>query len=483
MATKSIAWQTGNGNITLTYQGRGDGTIIVKSDANNLGSVRSQTIAIQTVNGAISRNLTISQAACPVPVGSVKNFGYTGAVQSITLPAGTYKLQCWGAQGGSNAAYSTYGITAQAGGKGGYSEGVITLTKSTTVYVFVGGQGYSSGKGGFNGGGGGTGTCTATVDDVFGYTKIGGGGGATDIALVTSSMNYLSNRTNRSSASLLSRMIVAGGGSGGAMAYKLIPATTGWKNLGSITLTNGASGTFDGKSYTVSRYSWGSGMHLGARIAFSSTPWPSGTRLRITYVESSSVTVRTYAYFEGNEITSGNEVISTGNKTNELATESAYSSNVYPAGTFTVEKYVEATSGYFSQVGFAGGGTTGDGYADRYKGKQNAGGTGSEGGGFGIGVNQRDTVKCFHAGLGGAGWYGGGCTLGNDDYAENLRGSGGGSGFVNTAANASYRPSGYTGLELDSGTTVAGNTSFEAPGGGTETGHAGNGYARITRLS
>ena len=30
--------------------------------------------------------------------------------------------------------------------------------------------------------------------------------------------------------------------------------------------------------------------------------------------------------------------------------------------------------------------------------------------------------------------------------------------------------------------TVAGNTSFIAPGGGNETGHSGNGYARITYL-
>ena len=27
MATKNITWQTGNGNITLTYQGQGDGTL------------------------------------------------------------------------------------------------------------------------------------------------------------------------------------------------------------------------------------------------------------------------------------------------------------------------------------------------------------------------------------------------------------------------------------------------------------------------
>ena len=59
---------------------------------------------------------------------------------------------------------------------------------------------------------------------------------------------------------------------------------------------------------------------------------------------------------------------------------------------------------------------------------------------------------------------------------------GGGSGFVNTYANRSYRPSGYTGLQLDSGSTYDGNTYFVAPGGGNETGHSGNGYARITRL-
>lgn len=48
MATKSIAWQTGSGNITLTYQGYGDGTISVQSDENN-GSARSQVITVQTL--------------------------------------------------------------------------------------------------------------------------------------------------------------------------------------------------------------------------------------------------------------------------------------------------------------------------------------------------------------------------------------------------------------------------------------------------
>jgi len=39
--------------------------------------------------------------------------------------------------------------------------------------------------------------------------------------------------------------------------------------------------------------------------------------------------------------------------------------------------------------------------------------------------------------------------------------------------------SGYVGGVTD-GTTIAGNQSFSAPAGGSETGHGGDGYARIT---
>ena len=55
---------------------------------------------------------------------------------------------------------------------------------------------------------------------------------------------------------------------------------------------------------------------------------------------------------------------------------------------------------------------------------------------------------------------------------------------MNTAASAGNRPSGYTGIELDSGETKAGNTSFpNTAGTGNETGHSGNGYVKITRLA
>ena len=88
----------------------------------------------------------------------------------------------------------------------------------------------------------------------------------------------------------------------------------------------------------------------------------------------------------------------------------------------------------------------------------------------------------------GGGWYGakpnGGST---SPYTSNstsdTSGSPGGSGYVYTSTTASNYPSGCllnSSYYLTNASTIAGNSSFIAPGGGTETGHPGNGYARIT---
>lgn len=78
------------------------------------------------------------------------------------------------------------------------------------------------------------------------------------------------------------------------------------------------------------------------------------------------------------------------------------------------------------------------------------------------------------------GWYGGASGL----YDSNT--GSGGSGFVWTAETASNVPSGYsvaTKYYLTNAGTYGGNTTFAAPNGGTETGHEGDGYARITLIS
>ena len=92
----------------------------------------------------------------------------------VDLPAGKYKLECWGAQGG-DASYST---NEYSGGKGGYSTGIINLSKETRLYLYVGGKGLtakgSTVKGGFNGGG-----------YAYGHSSYntGSGGGGTDIRI------------------------------------------------------------------------------------------------------------------------------------------------------------------------------------------------------------------------------------------------------------------------------------------------------------
>lgn len=143
--------------------------------------------------------------------GSVMNFDYTGSVQTVTLAPGTYKLECWGGQGGT---YSSY-----IGGYGGYSKGTITLTEATTVYISVGGAGSSSSTAaGFNGGG-------------TGISSGRGGGGATDVRIGQNS--------------LYSRVIVAGGGGGaGVTSANANPCGCGGGEYGGDGYYNDTTGSY-----------------------------------------------------------------------------------------------------------------------------------------------------------------------------------------------------------------------------------------------
>lgn len=89
----------------------------------------------------------------------------------------------------------------------------------------------------------------------------------------------------------------------------------------------------------------------------------------------------------------------------------------------------------------------------------------------------------MHSGGGGGGGWMGGRTAYADDDLNYVRRSGGGSGWVNIPSSAGNRPSGYNALELESGNTIDGGKSFLSPNGIPETGHSGNGYARITVIS
>lgn len=130
-----------------------------------------------------------------IKTGDILNFDYTSTVQTVTLPKGTYKLECWGAQGGYSSSNS--GIEVGMGGKGGYSAGTITLNQKTLIYIYTGGVGSISGNGKADGGfpNGGSSWASSTSEGA------GGGGGSSDIRIGTDS--------------LYARVIVAGGGGGG----------------------------------------------------------------------------------------------------------------------------------------------------------------------------------------------------------------------------------------------------------------------------
>lgn len=153
---------------------------------NTIGTTYQVTYTLKNSGGA-----TISQVIRNVKViSNVMAYEYRGGTETFTAPVtGIYKLEVWGAQGGSSN-------SNDIGGKGGYTVGQIELAKDDVLMINVGGQGNfpEFSDGGYNGGGQGG----------QGSTQGSGGGGATDIRY--------------KGTDLTKRVIVAGGG-GGAGNY------------------------------------------------------------------------------------------------------------------------------------------------------------------------------------------------------------------------------------------------------------------------
>lgn len=127
----------------------------------------------------------------------IAEYSYIGNYQTFIAPqTGKYKIELWGADGVSAA-----GENAQ----GGYVKGDLDLSSNTQLHVYVGGKGQrisqavqgTSDGGGYNGGG------NASNDEYSANNRFGGGG-ATDVRLISGAWNNFD--------SLKSRIIVAGGG-------------------------------------------------------------------------------------------------------------------------------------------------------------------------------------------------------------------------------------------------------------------------------
>ena len=238
----------------------------------------------------------------------VTNITYTGECTTyIAKSDGYYNLEVWGAQGGN---YNT----TYVGGLGGYSKGIVHLTKGTTLYVCVGGQPQTvtttktAVPGGFNGGGNGFNRDYSST-----YTYGQAGGGATDIRIGQNS--------------LYARVIVAGGGSGSnnrisGYAGGGLSGVTGQSGYAGTQTSAGSGGSFgqggsastSGNNYKYGASGGGGGFYGGgATTSYSdstnydkytgggsgyvytnatASSYPSGCLLNSTYYLTASSTTQ-----------------------------------------------------------------------------------------------------------------------------------------------------------------------------------------------
>ena len=171
---------------------------------------------------------------------------------TYTVPyTGTYKLEAWGASGNNN--YNSY--IKENPSYAGYTAGVISLSKTEVLYLYVGGQGAT-----FN-------CCTTQGTSA-------GSGGASDIRLVSGNWN--------DTTSLASRIMVAGGAGGSyadstapgggsagglisyAVSHSAHPVASSTQTTGGTAGNNGTAGGFGyGGVNSQSNYNSGAGGYYG----------------------------------------------------------------------------------------------------------------------------------------------------------------------------------------------------------------------------
>lgn len=225
--TKVGEFTTGDYTIASYVNGEKSSTFPTKDD----GYVESK---IECTNGAVGTwdytdwSIKIkgntSKTSCIVYFVYGYVFDYTGSVQTLNVEKdGYYKIETWGAQGGSYSD-SCYG------GYGGYSSGILSLSSgSDSLSIYVGGTGIGGAEhttryGGYNGGG----NATPDSDE---HTRQSSGGGATHIAQSSGLLSSLSSSKDKI-------IIVASGGGGGSGNAAIACAIGG--SGGGISGSNGA---------------------------------------------------------------------------------------------------------------------------------------------------------------------------------------------------------------------------------------------------
>jgi len=185
--------------------------------------------------------------------GIMNSTSYTSAGQSTYTVSqnGLYKIELWGAQGGTSG--------SNPGGYGGYTSGLIDLNKDEKLNFYVGGT-TSSNVGGYNGGGNSLSGGTVSI-----YSS--GGGGATDVRYENSNLS--------------DRIMVAGGGGGASVnntsnPYRYAGGISGGDGAGSASVCGctGGNQVSGGANYCTTQGTGGFGY--GGSYAITTTGYTSG---------------------------------------------------------------------------------------------------------------------------------------------------------------------------------------------------------------
>lgn len=224
-------------------------TIVIKNESDT-----NSTITFKVLGGLVNNSLALKDGnslnkevnLCSYEKGYVWNFDYTGGEQEFTTPcSGEYKLETWGASGG------TYN-EKNSGGKGGYSKGNILLNKNTFLYINVGekGNGIAGAtelKNTYNGGGGANAT----------KCEVSSGGGATHISTNSGILSTLEDYKSNI-------LIVSGGGGAGGL-YGYGGNAGGYIGLaGEATTTNFSPEKGYNVGYGGNQFQGGSGYNKGS---------------------------------------------------------------------------------------------------------------------------------------------------------------------------------------------------------------------------
>ena len=249
-------------------QGNGYARITLTSSSTST-TTDKVTISAQESTSQNLKNITGKTLTCKLKVNKISRtekkeytgptewtFDYIGGEQTFTaLATGTYKLETWGAQGGSRNGY--------IGGYGGYSIGTITLSKNQNLYINVGGNGTTK-IGGYNGGG------NRPSGDTTGWYA-GSGGGATHIATVSGLLSTLENSKfdilivsgGGGGATSSSTYNANGGSGGGYMGSTIKGPTGGTQTFAGTNAKGGITGSFGKGADSTNEGAGGSGFFGG----------------------------------------------------------------------------------------------------------------------------------------------------------------------------------------------------------------------------